>query len=639
MANNRKTKRLFHPRWRHCQNGNALAEPTHGDCKICTEARPGRYRTAYGLACTRCYRVVLQSVECSNCRIRKARAKRDDPAPCCTVCLHRRLVAASACARCGNALKQVEQWTRDGPICSKCYQRERPAKRCGHCGEQRRSVRMRSRYGNGRPICHVCVYKRLPRCQECKLRFRPASGADEATTCPECLSGRRCRVRCPCGAWTRQFSRTPALCVNCRLKAKVVSKTRDRLLKGLQQEWVRNLFAEYSETLCSRCRWANRIPMSLRADFDIFAGMDRAFLARSQVDECSLAGALGPSLFRHRTRLLRWMVSRSLIGPLSSLDREWALLPWRLKALTENSPQWIKEAINVFHQDIVCERNRFVRKHHRRTRSPLKARSALLNLRAARDFLVAIDKSGVGEVAVIRQDHVDHYAASHHRPLNELGRFIRFLNQRTTRFRSLSLSRPRKNSGLVRPVTSERFDDLLAYMLQPRSHIELRYMLISLFCLLYAQYPKTAVALRCEQVRETSDGWEFRAAKVWLSIPEPMGALLSRWQSSRREQSVMDVTGSSAFLFPGLRASNCVSTDSFNGWLAERGIRSSQMFVSGFANLCRHGLMFASVARDAYGVNPATAVRYLSQFHPAKSRVAAREVHASATKRKRTRSK
>lgn len=380
--------------------------------------------------------------------------------------------------------------------------------------------------------------------------------------------------------------------------------------------------------------------MHIRSDFNVFAGLDREFSSVSQMDECSLASALGPHLFRYRTRVLRWMVSQKLTTLQCNIDREWALLPWKLRTLTdERTPTWIVRTLDAFHEDMVHERDRFIRKNYRRTRSPMRARSAFMNLRFARNFLYAIEKWHVVEATAIQQEHLDRYAASNRLHIRLLGRFIRFLNQRTSRFSPLSLPGPRQIGRTARPFTEAEFDDLVVRMLQPNTHIELRYMLITLFCLLYVQYPKSAVALRQEQLRESSGRWEFRPAKIWLSVPEPMGELLTRWQSSRREQSVMDATGSSPFLFPGERALAWISTDSLNGWLAEQGIRSNRLFASGFANLCRHGLTFASVARDAYGVNPATAVRYLSVFNPARTGVAARETRASTTKRKRKRSK
>lgn len=622
-----------------CQDASAGDDGAQGTCAICSELRRGRFPTAYGFVCPRCYRGVLISLVCSHCHRRKVRTKREDAAPCCAVCRYRNLVATSACARCGVALKHVEQWTQQGPICAKCYQRERPALRCGHCWMHSSTVRVHSKYGEGRPICHRCVYKRLPKCSECKGRFRPVSGAGESTICQKCLSGRIRKVRCACGAWTRQFGHKAARCVNCTLKAKVIPKTRDRLLKGLHQTWVKELFSEYCNMLCRQRRWATPIPAMLRTDFDIFSGIDRAFTSQSQLSESALAAALGPVLFRHRTRLLRWMVSRKLIGSLCPIDREWALLPWRIRALSdEHTPAWIVKTIDSFHKDIVNERDRFVRKNHKRTRAPLRAHSALQNLRSARSFLLVVENWGINEVTAIQQEHVDRYS-SIRRPQNSLCRFFRFLNQRTSRFSPLRLHGARQISRLARPLTTEEFDELLTRMLRPNTHIELRYMLITLFCLLYAQYPKSAVALRQEQVREDSGRWEFRPAKIWLSVPDSMGALLTQWQSSRREQSIMDTTGSSPFLFPGERALAWVSTGSLNGWLAERGVRSNRLFVSGFANLCRHGLAFASVARDAYGVNPATAVRYLAEFHPARTGIAAREVRASTVKRKQRRSK
>lgn len=640
MTRLKAKERPVPPHWPHYQSARASDKRIYGPCALCAEEKRGRCRTGYGLVCECCYRNALTSAVCSQCHLRKVRAKPDDANPCCGVCRHRRLVAASACARCGEALIRVEQWTREGPICPTCYHRSRPAKLCGYCDEQRRSVRMRSKYGNGRPICHSCVQKRLPKCHECGLRFRPSTGLLDATVCPKCLSDIREKVQCACGAWTRQSDLTPARCDSCAAKPEGVPRTRERLLNGLSQPWVKDLFTEYCDSLCLLSRTTGPVPSMLRTDLDIFVGIDRAFSASSQLNECSLASALGPPLFRRRTRLLRWMVKRSLIGPLSSLDREWALLPWKVRALTDNrTPTWIVEAIEAFQQDIICERDRFVRKNHKRTCVPLQARSALMNLRAARSFLVTVQTWGLEEVTAIQQVHIDRYAAAHRRPLLELGRFIRFLNQRTVRFRSISPPWQRRTRGLAHTMTSVQFDDLIACMLQPKTHVELKYMLMTLFCLLFAQYPKTTVSLRLDQLRETAGQWEFRPAKVWLSVPEPMGKLLTRWQASRREQSVMDPTGSSHFLFPGLRASTCASTASFASWLSERGTRSSQLFVSGFWNLCRHGLEFASVARNAYGVNPSTAVRYLAEFHPAKARVAAREVRASTVRSKRRHSR
>jgi integrase len=633
-----------HPHWPHYPSARSTdGKRAYGSCAICAEVHPGLFRTGYGLVCTHCYRTALISAICTHCHRRKVRAKPDDPAPWCATCLFQRLVTETRCVTCEDLLKQVAQWLDEGPICSKCYLRRRPEKRCAYCGLVHRSVATQSIYGDGRPICHRCIYKRLPKCTECKSRYRPITGPTDSTNaaiCPKCASGERPKVRCACGAWTRQFGHQPARCINCAIKAEVIPKTRDRLLQGLRQTWVKDLFVEYCETLCRRFRWATSIPKMLRTDFDIFAGMDRAFAAQSGVNECTLASALGSTLFRHRTRLLRWMVNQSLIAPLSPVDREWALLPWKLKSLTDSrTAPWLVHTITAFHDDLVRERDRYVRKHHKRTRAPLQARSAFQNVRAARDFLVSVEQWGIHEVTAIQQSHMDQYAASHRRPLTELGRFVRFLNRRTSRFKRLKLSRPRRISGLVRPLTADQFDDLLIRMLQPQTHIELRYMLMTLFCLLFAQFPKTVVALRQDQIREAAGQWEFCPAKVWLAIPEPMGALLTRWQASRREQSAMDATGSSPHLFPGKRASAWTSVGSFNDWLVKHGVRPKQLFVSGFANLCRHGMEFATVARDAYGVNPATAVRYLAEFHPAKAQVAARQVRASAALRRRSRSK
>lgn len=625
---------LYH-RYQNARDASGVR--IQGHCVICNELHPGLFRTAYGMVCTHCYRTELKPVLCAQCARRTVRAKLNDPEPHCAVCRHRLMVASCACVACRTPLQTVEQWTDDGPICAKCYQGRRPPRKCGYCNRYRRSVCMHSKYGDGRPICHVCIYSRLPKCRGCKRRFR--RGNIEAELCLDCASGRCPKVHCACGAWTRQFGHLPARCVNCALKADVVPKTRDRLLRGLQQEWVKRLFIDYCKTLCERFRWANSIPEILRTDFDIFSEIDQSFAAQEGLTECNLASTLGPKLFTRRTRVLRWLVQRSIIGPLCPKDRGWAILTWKLQALLKATEgPWIIETVQAFHANLIAEREHYVRKHHERVRAPLQARSAYQNLRAARDFLRSAEARGVNELSAVSQWHLDYFVASQAHPPSELGRFIRFLNGKTIRFDQLQLLIARRNNSMAPALSPSEFDDLLIAMLQPQSRRDLRYMLMTLFCLLFAQFPKTVVQIRSDALRVTDGHWQFRPAKVWLDIPEAMAALLVHWQSGRRMQSAIERTESSPYLFPGLRASEWTSVTTLNYWLKCRGIRPGQLFVSGFANLCHYGLRFASTARDAYGINSATACKYLAAFHPNKVASVAAAVKESR-RRRRTKSK
>lgn len=104
------------------------------------------------------------------------------------------------------------------------------------------------------------------------------------------------------------------------------------------------------------------------------------------------------------------------------------------------------------------------------------------------------------------------------------------------------------------------------------------------------------------------------------------------------EQLVMEPIGSSPCVCPRRRSTAQVSIAPFNDWFKKRAGDPKRLFASGFANLSRHGFEFTSVARDAHGVNSATIVRYLAEFHSAKAAIAGREVRASTAKRKRSRS-
>lgn len=218
------------------------------------------------------------------------------------------------------------------------------------------------------------------------------------------------------------------------------------------------------------------------------------------------------------------------------------------------------------------------------------------------------------------------------------GDFVRFLNQQRHRFSRLKLHDRRVPNTVARPLDQDSFDRLLASVLHPRDRIELKYMLMTLFCLLFAQFPASLVRLRRDALRLEDAQWQFRPAKIWLDLPSEVGRLLSKWLADRREQSRLDPTDASPYLFPGRVTMAGTSIEYFYDWLRSRGVRPKVLFSSGFANLCRHGLQYASVARDAYGIKSATACRYLSEFHPGKAEVAASEVRASCQKRKRSRS-
>lgn len=627
--------------WTRYSNArDAEGKRVKGTCALCATVHAGLYRTAYGMVCVRCYRNALVSTTCAHCGRRQVRAQPDDPEPCCAFCHVRQLVSVTRCARCGEMLKKVAQWADEGPICAKCYLRCRQGKRCFYCSRIRRSVAVHSMYGDGHPICHRCIYERLPRCGLCGRRFRQEHTDRAHSTCTKCRSGQRARERCLCGAWTRRSASDGSVrCINCEVKAEEVSRTRDRLLVGLRQAWTRQLFVEYCDALCALFRWAKPIPSMLRADFDIFAGLDRMFASPEGITETVVARVLGPPLFARKTRLLRWLNSRAFFAPSPLADREWALLPWKLKAAAScTSAPWVTDALASFQADLVGERDRYVRNHHKRTRAPLQAKSAFQNWRAAQRFLDSAAKASVLDLSGITQNHVDHHVALQGRPMSELGRFIRYLNRRTKRFKALKLPMPRRTSPAIRPLQADAFDALLAAMLRPETHLDLKYSLMTLFCLLFAQFPKTVVKLHQDSLRRIDDRWEFRPAKMWLEVPEPMAILLTRWHSSRRERTTMDATGSSSYVFPGRGGAAWASAPSLSAWLSARGLCSKQLFVSGFANLCRHGLVFASIARDAYGVNPATAVRYFSELHPTKAGIAARETRASSAKRRRSHS-
>jgi hypothetical protein len=205
-------------------------------CVRCGQPGQPTRREDGGTVCAACYRRDPDRHEtCTGCGRARLVCWRVDGRPWCQNCGPRR---RHTCARCGRADQLAHAHTSQGPVCDRCYHRDR-AGECARCGRVSASLRLPSAgnsldqgqqgrvcercwtpptaicvacgqlkpcgrgYASGRPICSTCRSRRRPR-RSCFRCGQP--GRSIQTTLP---------LGPVCGRCVRAIRRQPARCGRC----------------------------------------------------------------------------------------------------------------------------------------------------------------------------------------------------------------------------------------------------------------------------------------------------------------------------------------------------------------------------------------------------------------------------------------
>src|SRR3990167_1645386 len=140
-------------------------------CNVCKKWKTvHRCRKTKKLICPSCYdkdryHDPSKREQCSRCKEVKRVAERTKDGPVCSNCYNKDPSKRSQCSRC-KEVKRVGERTESGPVCSNCYNKD-PSKReqCSRCKEVKQ-VRKRTEDG---PICSNCHNKsRVGCCNQCK---------------------------------------------------------------------------------------------------------------------------------------------------------------------------------------------------------------------------------------------------------------------------------------------------------------------------------------------------------------------------------------------------------------------------------------------------------------------------------------
>lgn len=198
-------------------------------CVRCGELGHPVFREGCGTVCRRCAaHDPARHDPCTGCGKSTRVAYRLDGKPYCQSCGPRKYYT---CSMCGRGNQRALAVTADGPVCSRCYQRDRLLQ-CDTCGRTTRYARADDSQA-GAWICYRCwtpptmtctdcgrerpcvrgITLDRPVCSTCHARRRPAR------TCARCSRIRQIQTTLPlgsvCGPCFRQLRRTPGSWASC----------------------------------------------------------------------------------------------------------------------------------------------------------------------------------------------------------------------------------------------------------------------------------------------------------------------------------------------------------------------------------------------------------------------------------------
>lgn len=246
-------------------------------------------------------------------------------------------------------------------------------------------------------------------------------------------------------------------------------------------------------------------------------------------------------------------------------------------------------------------------------------RSITLFLKAGQTFFDFLSAQGVSRETEIVQDVLDDYIATQDKSGgNGISGLVRWLNSQGRLFRKLQVTRatrPAMASHLL--LGDARVNELIESFLSPADHHEGK-SLLALFLLLYGQRSRIAVTFRLSDVLRTNeDGYQMRFGRVEVVLDKRVSCLMQRYLKVRRERSMLDSTGESDWLFPGLTAGTHLSHTSFSKWLAQaNGISERQLWRTSLERAFRFGDLSPKTVESVTGAARTTIVRAWQSSNP-----------------------
>lgn len=566
-------------------------------------------RDPEGSYCQVCHYRLFKHRTCQRCG-GAARAREDDPTPLCHACRNIVLRERRPCDRCGELIGPRGTLRRDGSACCRRCLHHLWPKTCAYCGFTGPRVTRNYALGFNQPACSSCQTTRskLVNCAGCRRPRNPAGERDGRIYCAHCLpTGAPPLIHCKdCGLWRPGYSKT--LCADCgweRLHEALLKRLAPQLTRG----WTRDLFAQYhrhARLASKRGKW----DVALKRDIAFFIALERVFDDREEVTGVLIVRRLGHEFVRKYQRGMSFLAHLGMVG-LGDPDYRLELALSSIRHLLEDDTPWIQQVLQRFMERMLKTRARITNRvrHARIPQEPKSIRSALYEAHNLLTFAkVEFHASSIQEIS---QEVLERYIGSNSLRGGRARAFIRHINQRERTFQKLSVPHlPRQFPYHAVLPTERRLELVRAFAQVSASQGDMRWRLVSLLILVYAQTAVRACRLRLDALRETPSGYEIKLAKVWLEVDPLMTALLRAWLSRRREWSSFDETDSSPFLFPGRIATTPTDSPSIGKWLKQFKVNTKQLRTTAIASMVTGGVGQPRVLVDCFGINSVTATQF-----------------------------
>jgi hypothetical protein len=488
---------------------------------------------------------------CSRCgTVREAAARDDDGRPLCPYCLTTDPANQEDCIKCGRR-RPVSVRTPGGPLCPRC--RPVPAATCSICGRQ---APCETSMATGRPWCRACQ-QRWAECISCG-KTRPVHGGSlDRPLCLVCAQpGDPSWHACPeCGEEARIRPGRP--CQRCALRRK---------LDGLLADGT------------------GGIRPGLRAFRDSLAGTDRPATVLGWLDNNKDSTVLGEIATGERPlthaaldelpdskplRHLRTILVAT--GTLPPRDEQMARLETWISQAVSGRPdpeqRQLLQRYAVWH--VVRRLRGRLAGQHATNGQALAAQRYVKAAIALLDWLTARGLT----LENARQGDLDAWmgqAQASHR--TDAGNFVRWARRnKLTRLDFAAV----KWGGPSGVIDTEKHWEQARWLLHDDS-LKPEDRAAGLLVLLYAQRTTAVSRLTLGHVT-TADGQVLiRLGREPVALPEPLGSLILHLAATRHGHAALGDDGTSAWLFPGGRPGQPISSYRLGERLSEIGIRCGQ---------------------------------------------------------------
>lgn len=619
-------------------------------CVRCGELGHPEFREGAGTVCSRCSaHDPARQEPCAGCGKSARVAYRVEGEPYCQSCGPRKYYT---CSKCGRADQRAHAVTAAGPVCSRCYHRQR-LRQCGTCGRTTHDVRIDDREA-GTWICYRCWTPPTMTCTDCG-RDRPCvrgttlgrpvcstchTKRSPARTCALCSRTRQMQTTLPlgpvCGPCYRHLRRIPGPCASCHQVRPLVGHDPSGAplcgpCTGDDRNWECERCGRVdlllATGLCLTCSVTIRVHNVLTGpDGQIQPQLDgvRTLLlddnTAEQVDRLLSRGTW--------TRLLGQLVSVG--APISHTDLD--ALPQNADvqhlrrvlvhtgALDDRDADlvstqvWLANLLTDLPTDIAALLRPYAtwsvlrRARHRAARielTPSAPRYARNRIRVATHFLtwLADQDRTLGDAT---QADIDRWLAAGTPSRRRLRDFIRWTNSRhlTTDLHVPWLGR----EGLPEHLLDEAERWALLRRCLHDETLELRLRVAGALVLVYGQIPARMVELTADHL--TGPGSHLVLDEQPVLIPPVLADLTIRLRDQRPERSPLQSPATTpAWLFPGSRPGAHLSADRLAVLLNIRAgipVRAAR----GAALCALAADLPAPVLADLLGVSVAAATRW-----------------------------